>query len=94
MSERNGSESFLEKIAFKLDIPGEALADVSRMEITGCRDMLIENHKGILEYGGDRIDVNLGGFILKLIGAELRLVAMNEREMRIRGAFTGIEFVF
>ncbi len=94
MPESKKKESILEKLAFKFDIPGEAFAGLARMEITGCRDLLIENHRGILEYGDSRIDINLGDFILKLLGIELRLVAMNERELRIHGTFTGMEFVF
>ena len=85
-------ENILEKTASMFDLPGEVVAGLPKVTVTGCRKIYIENHKGILEYGSDAITVNCGKIILKLRGSELELRSMSDSEMLITGFLTGIEF--
>ncbi len=87
-------ENMFEKAAQALDLPADVLAGLPRIEITGCRQMLIENHKGILEYGDEEIDVNCGRVIVKIHGVNLELKAMNQNELMMAGTILSVEFAF
>ena len=45
----------LERTAEALDLPGDVLAGLPHIELTGNRELRMENHKGILAYGEEEI---------------------------------------
>lgn len=94
MPKRENKENIFERAADIFDLPGEIVAGMSRITITGCRRVFIENHRGILEYGREEIDVNGGRVIIKLKGKELELRSMSDRELLVTGLLTGISFEF
>ena len=75
----------------RFEIPSEALG-ATRMTVTGERRILIERHRGILEYSRELISVNCGRRVLSIYGARLDLVAMTSEELLIVGDIVRIEF--
>ena len=54
--DRSGKkEGLLERTAEVFDLPGDVVAGLPRIELTGSRELRMENHKGILSYGGEEI---------------------------------------
>lgn len=94
MPKREKKENIFERAADIFDLPGEIVAGMSRITITGCRRVFIENHRGILEYGREEIDVNGGRVIIKLKGKELELRSMSDSELLVTGLLTDISFEF
>ena len=86
--------AIFEKAADVFDLPGEIVAGMARITITGCRRVFIENHRGIMEYGANEIHVNGGRVIIKLRGNELMLRSMSDSELLITGQLFGIDFEF
>jgi len=82
------------KAAEMFDLPGEVVAGVARIEITGGREVLIENHAGILEYSPSEIDVNSSGAIIRIQGDGLEIRAMTQSELSIRGLVLSVEFIY
>jgi len=60
--------------------------------VTGNKKALIENHRGILEYGNDRIVIASRRGKLSINGAELNLTAMNKDELLISGKIQNAEW--
>lgn len=89
-----GDAGLLLKAAEMFDLPGEVVAGVARIEITGGREIIIENHGGILEYGPTEIDVNSSGAILRIQGDRLEIRAMTATELSIRGLVLSVEFIY
>ena len=85
-------QALLMNLAERLELPQEALAGAARLTVTGGRRALIENHRGILEYGGERIAVSTSQGRLIVSGAGLRLLAMNRHELLIGGAVQDVEW--
>ncbi len=83
-----------ERAADALDLPADVIAGLPRLEILGCRRLLVENHKGILEYGDEEIDLNGGQVIIKVKGKGLSLRSMNATELSLDGLIFSVEFVF
>ncbi|WP_297197378.1 YabP/YqfC family sporulation protein [uncultured Flavonifractor sp.] len=90
--ERNRKrEGLLEKTAEVLDLPGDVVAGLPRLELTGSRELRMENHKGILAYGSQEIHISGGKLIIKVRGSDLELKAMNASQLLITGDIAGIE---
>lgn len=91
MEKRGRREGLLEKTAQVLDIPADVLAGLPRVELIGDREVRMENHRGILSYGEEEIHVSAGGFVIKIVGEELKLRAMTGLELLVTGRIRGVE---
>ena len=91
MEKRQKREGLLERTAQVLDLPGDVVAGLPRVEITGSRELRMENHKGILAYGPEEIHVSGGKLIIKIRGSNLELRAMNAGELLITGEIAGLD---
>ena len=90
--ERSGrKERLLERTAEALELPGDVVAGLPRIELTGDRELRMENHRGILAYGSDEIQIAGGRLVVKVRGENLELLAMNAGELLITGALRGVE---
>ena len=85
-------ESLLEKTSAALDIPGDILTGLPRIELLGDREMRMENHKGILAYGSEEIHISGGKLVVRIKGSELELRAMDPAQLLITGYIDGVEF--
>lgn len=75
------------------DLPADLVAGLPHVEVLGSRQFYMENHKGILSYSGEEIDINGEGLILRVYGRELELVSMTGEALRIRGNIDRVEWV-
>lgn len=94
MKKNEKKDDFLEKAADIFDLPGEIVAGMPRLTITGCRRAFVESHHGILEYSREEIHVNGGRVIIKFIGSGMELRAMSDTELLITGKLSGVEFEY
>ena len=81
----------LERTAEALDLPGDVLAGLPHIEMTGNRELRMENHKGILAYGGEEIRISGGKLEITVRGRGLELRAMNAGQLFITGTIQGVE---
>lgn len=71
-------------------MPREIVLDVPKISIFGDSQMLIENHRGIIQYNETKIrfNTNIGEFIIT--GAELSIKDISQEAMSIEGKISGI----
>lgn len=81
----------LERTAEALDLPGDVVAGLPHIELTGNRELRMENHKGILAYGGEEIRISGGKLEITVRGRELELRAMNAGQLFITGTIQGVD---
>ena len=91
MEKRQKREGLLERTAQVLDLPGDVVAGLPRVELTGSRELRMENHKGILSYGADEIHISGGKLVVKVRGAGLELKSMNASQLLLTGAIRAVE---
>lgn len=91
MEKDRRKESLLEKTAQTFDLPADAVAGLPRIELTGDRELRMENHKGILTYGKEEIHVSGGKIVVRITGTDLELKAMNASELLITGRIAAVE---
>jgi sporulation protein YqfC len=88
----NKKKSLLDRAVDTFDLPGEVLAGMPKLTVTGNRRLHIECHKGILEYDGSVISVNGGAVIVKIRGEGLDIISMSAEEILVRGFIVAIDF--
>lgn len=64
-----------------------------RIEILGDRRVIVENHRGILEYGGERMRIACGRLTLCITGEGLELRALSLRELAVSGRIHAVEYI-
>lgn len=74
-----------EKTSRLLDLPPESVGPVPRLELTGDRELYLENYREILSYSKEEIHVDGGAWMLRILGRDLEIKAMREKELRISG---------
>ncbi len=92
--EKNKRESrVLSNAAELFDLPADLVAGLPHVELVGNRHFYMENHRGILSYSEEEIDVNGEKLIVKVCGSGLELVSMTGDALRIRGTIDRVEWV-
>lgn len=82
-----------EKFTEVLELPKELILDLPKLTIVGNKDMMIENYKGVIEYGSARIRVNTGLGVLRITGEGLAIREITSEDIIISGKIHMVEFV-
>lgn len=82
-----------EKFAELLELPKELLLDIPKLTLVGNGDMMIENYKGVMEYGKTRIRVNTGLGVIKITGTNLLMKEITSEDIMISGKIDALEFI-
>lgn len=83
--------NFWEKTSAALDLPGDVVAGLPRMELLGDREFRMEYHKGILAYGAQEIHISGGKLVVRVKGTDLELRSMNPTQLLITGQITSVD---
>jgi sporulation protein YqfC len=86
--------TLLERAADLMDLPADTVAGMPRIEIIGCRQFFLSNHKGVMEYEADCIAINGGRVIVRVRGEGMEIKSMSAGDMLIEGTIFGIEFAY
>ena len=80
--------------AEQVDLPEGMLRGLPQITLDGDLQLLIERHRGITEYGTQRIRIATKSFTVELTGKDMHLVAMDRENIRIRGRITGVQYLY
>lgn len=80
-----------ERLAQRFDVPQEAMSGMPRLTISGCTRVLVENHRGLLEYSGELVRIDGGRVQVKIRGDRLELECMDKSEIVITGQIFSAE---
>ena len=87
MERRKG---IMDRLIEEADLPGELLPGQSVVELAGDRRVLIENHRGVTEYGQGKISVRVRYGLVVVCGCGLELSRMTREQLVITGQIDGI----
>ena len=73
------------------ELPPET-AGAAKTQIIRDREVLIENHRGLIEYSEELISVDSSDGIISVRGSALRVRAMTDKRIRISGRIAALEF--
>lgn len=75
------------------ELPKEITLNMPNMNLIGDSQMLVENHRGIIEYTPNLIRVNSTVGVIKVQGDQLNLRNIAAEDIMITGKIKSIEFV-
>lgn len=79
------TDKMMRRITASSLLPQDALPGIPVVEIAGMGRVLIEGHKGVTEYGPQRIQVTMNYGSLMVIGCDLSLTHMSKERLVIVG---------
>ena len=80
----------MERLVDSADLSGEAIPGLPLVELSGDRRVLIENHRGVTEYSGERIGIRVRYGQVLVCGCGLELARMSKEQLVILGRIDGI----
>lgn len=81
-----------EKLSEALELPKEITLDISKLIVIGTDNIIIENHKGIIDYCESKISINTGSGILVISGKGLIIKSIVQEEIIVKGKIYSINF--
>ena len=87
----SGKEGWLARASRMLDLPGDVVAGLPRIELIGSGELRMEGHRGILAYGPEEIHISGGKLVIKVRGSNLELKSMNASQLLITGEIDGVD---
>ena len=85
-------KSVKENLVETLELPKDLMYGASIVTITGRREVLIENYKGILEYTEEYIKIQTKNAKLTVYGKRLNIEYYTNEDMKVVGFIKSIEF--
>ena len=80
-----GLRIYAGKVSEKLGIAPEIASGIPKITMLGDNELLIENHKGIIEYSPNNIRIGIESGVLCVEGANLYLNVMDRDSVSISG---------
>lgn len=86
------SLKFREQVIEQLELPKDFVLKDVLVTITGRRELLIENYKGILIYEDSFIKIQAKNCRIEITGTHLNIDYYTNEEMKITGFFQQIQY--
>lgn len=80
-------------ISDALELPGEITLNLPKIILVGYNQMLIENHKGVIEYTPQKVRLNSGIGVIKIEGTDLNLKNIAIDNIIITGKIKTVSFI-
>lgn len=85
-------QSLRQKLAGSLEIPKDVILDLPRITILGDLQVMIENHRGVIQYSPEQVVVGMSKGRIDITGTDLVIGVIHEEEITVTGLLTAIIF--
>lgn len=85
-------KGMLQSLARRLDIPQDIVLDLPRITMLGNKQILVENHKGIIEYTSQLVRISLSQGELTIIGSGLMLGNLQQEQILVEGEIREVRY--
>ncbi len=82
-----------EKVAEIFELPKEIVLNMPKLVMLGNNSLIIENYKGIIEYGDCRIRVNTCTGMIRITGDKLVIKEITSEDILVSGKISSLEFL-
>ena len=90
---RNSNSNHGHNLVEKLELPQDIVLGVPILTMQGNTELLIENHRGLLQYDTDEIRVRTKTFTVQIEGKELNIQEYRKDLLIIRGRIERMQFL-
>lgn len=85
--------NWMERLAERMDLPGEPVPSQPLAELAGDRRLLIEHHRGVTQYSREQICIKVSYGYLQVCGSCLELSRMTAEQLVITGQIQQIQLL-
>lgn len=85
--------SIKQKMTEFLELPKEIVLNLPKITIVGDSNLLIENYKGVVEYDSNRVRINTGIGVVKIIGQSLIIKEITSEDIMVDGVINSFEII-
>jgi sporulation protein YqfC len=82
----------LQSLAGFLEIPQDIVLDLPRITMLGNKQLLVENHKGIIEYTPSLVRIKLSQGELIILGEKLTLGNLQVEQILVEGVVQEVKY--
>ncbi|WP_374713663.1 sporulation protein YqfC [Symbiobacterium terraclitae] len=82
-----------ERLVALLELPGDVVLDVPRATLIGSAELVVENHRGLVEYRPDRVVVKVPDGRMAIDGDDLRIGYLSPDQVVLHGRISGLRYV-
>ncbi len=82
-----------EETACRFDLPADAAAGLPRITLTGRKRVCVENHRGLLGYSPQRVELGGGRIRVVISGTDLYLRVMDRHAVVVTGEIVSVELL-
>lgn len=76
-----------------MELPGDVLYGDVLLRLSGNREALIENYKGILLYTSEEVAIACKKFTLRIYGCNLHIQYFSGSDMKVTGTINAISYL-
>lgn len=81
-----------QKLAQAFDLPKDIILDLPRIIIVGDLQLVVENHRGIVEYTPDKVVLAMENGRIHIVGEDLIIGSVYAEEITVTGKILSIAF--
>jgi len=81
-----------EALADALELPRDVALDLPRLTFIGNLQVSIENHRGLIEYTGERVRVGMNVGQVIITGTDLVISFVRDEDLLVTGKLRAIQF--
>lgn len=85
-------EQLISELIRGTGLPQSAFDGYAQIDLISNTRAIIDGCKGIIEYSGEKISLNLGNVCAEFCGAELKMNAFEDEQVVLNGRFSTINF--
>jgi len=82
----------VEKLTRFLDLPKEIVYNLPKVTLIGNMQVLLENHRGIIEYSAEKVRIAINSGEMEITGEGLFIRNINRDEISLDGDISAIKF--
>lgn len=82
----------MEKITHFLELPKEIIYNLPKITLIGNLQVLIENHRGIIEYSAGKIRISVNTGEIEVLGKDLAICNITRDEICLDGDISGLQY--
>jgi sporulation protein YqfC len=81
-----------DRVASLFELPGDVMANRSRLTLIGAGELLVENHRGVHEYTAERIVLAVPEGKVAIGGERLTIGSIAPDQVTVHGSIRTIQF--
>ena len=90
---RKRLEDMKSTVSEMFELPRDIMLNLPKISMIGNNQMLVENHRGVIEYSPQRIRVNSSIGVIRIQGNDMKLKNIAADDIMITGEIRTTEFI-